>query len=1726
MLFNSTTALDGAILSRADYSGNVSCVAIIREHGIVISGYQSYPVLFFADAASGNDAMSSDQSTFDSALVGRVSYRIFDTMAQSTWYTMSGVLAADSSVETVPGAGSPRLTSGALRLERHGDVLSAAIRMDGDSSGWQSVGSVAGISAGEIKVGLRIDRNYNSRYTIDIANLHCDGESQIYPNRPPPSLPPPVVPPRAMPPPIPPAPLLDLNLFYAAGTSAPAEGGGVLFNSTTALDGAILSRADYSGNVSCVAIIREHGIVISGYQSYPVLFFADAASGNDAMSSDQSTFDSALVGRVSYRIFDTMAQSTWYTMSGVLAADSSVETVPGAGSPRLTSGALRLERHGDVLSAAIRMDGDSSGWQSVGSVAGISAGEIKVGLRIDRNYNSRYTIDIANLHCDGESQIYPNRPPNPPEPQTPPPGLPPPPSPAPPPCWGPSSLIQNQSWVPMGIGGGGAQSSFSMSPISDLWFVGTDMGMLYRSEDRGTTWTAVSHLQARYSQNLPVSSPIGFSGTNPKVALHAPCFLTISLHQPCAVLRSEDAGHTWSPVNVTAPSGADGVSYNAPHVPNNRKYIRLWASSFSTAGLMFAATEDGVRRSTDDGATWERVEHPLLVGDSVGIYIDEPIGSGELVVHWASATGVYAWVDARTPSVVRSVYNASDYNTSILEGVGTLQSFAGGRSPGGQLTLAVVNSNRSACTGGSWDAFSWNGEARRVRHMDHCGDVLVQQADGAWVVQDLALGAYRVYMATNDGERVYTTGAREWDGGTGTRVRLATVQSGGCPQLHFTTVFLQVDVMNNYAKWDTLELSGVGLDVGYHDGGYYIFSVNALNSSEAGGSGNYFTHVTRDLGATWQSPFTQFAGCGAREEGKQWRSVGIEPTSNRLLKFHPTDPLFGISCAHDIAGLVTEDGGSRWRLLTVGINTIYDVAFVPSQANTIIAVTGSFHDWPHMWYGDVHVANGNVLISYDRGRTFQRLGGESSSSAVNGSADMRRQFLSVAYDAAADIVYAGSHSIGVARLREALSGNGTIRWEWIPRGMYGDDAPLSTGLIVPQIELDPEDGTVYCILSGNKRAAILTNQNRTGVYSMVRGGSEWTPLRSPTAPPAYRQGEGTSTAIPWRYPTAFAIDLAPGGDRNTIYLADFEMYNYLGGGIWKTTDGGATWQLKTHFSWPVRLTIDPSRPSRVYAFGNTAITMWGQIPAQRQYGYGGSLYTDNGGDTWQRDFRPPMQANAASVTIDPVDPAKVYYTYFGGGILHGLAPPHPTSCAPRHTWNQSSGGSLIVMDNCDNSEHGFARVVTVTSPGQFRISFSAALQGCGDNIVDLVNDPNGSNPLNPLPLGFDGNGAGSLYQWRPCLVTGLDAGVHDNYLDANMGTSIPRMHYNYMDPVYLQSLGPLVNISVLEANGVRVRVKTRTWWYGYEGLGVDPKLDMNHASEKTFTIYRDGRMYVRVVDELLEHDEFGGSFVNNSWPAGRATFIHPVNGRSAAGFTLATNYSMDAVNLYPRGGGVARWLLQWGQDRQADPINGLQCTADCTKMNFLQVPEDLSCEIGVSDRYEHIHFQDMHNTGVTRGSGYRWGNSPAFLDFEAWSNFTKNFLYQLGTNGSLLMPDVVTMDVANGVADEYLTPANMSNLSGGAVRGTGFNRVEGCYTLSSDDESLSFTLSTAHALRHPVFCIESWAAVSAALRVDGVVLDYMAYAYAAGGSADSRTLLVHLLLPLAAGAHEIAFMSA
>ena len=139
----------------------------------------------------------------------------------------------------------------------------------------------------------------------------------------------------------------------------------------------------------------------------------------------------------------------------------------------------------------------------------------------------------------------------------------------------------------------------------------------------------------------------------------------------------------------------------------------------------------------------------------------------------------------------------------------------------------------------------------------------------------------------------------------------------------------------------------------------------------------------------------------------------------------------------------------------------------------------SIHDWPHEWHANpLPGVEGGIFRSNNRGLTWNRITPDNE--------EFKIQFLSVAYDSTADILYAGTQLKGIARK------TGSNDWEWINNG-------LGTGyLIVPEIKVDPENGDVYILLTGDRPD--FTNQSKTGIYKMSRNGTSWNHLRGANRP--------------------------------------------------------------------------------------------------------------------------------------------------------------------------------------------------------------------------------------------------------------------------------------------------------------------------------------------------------------------------------------------------------------------------------------------------------------------------------------------------------------------------------------------------------------------------------------------------------------------------------------------------
>lgn len=739
----------------------------------------------------------------------------------------------------------------------------------------------------------------------------------------------------------------------------------------------------------------------------------------------------------------------------------------------------------------------------------------------------------------------------------------------------------------VGVGGGGAMTGLSMSPYSDIWFVATDMGTLFRSTDSGKSWSPIPHKQVTYPSELKLSASVGFLPDG-HTMFHAygssgACeFMDNGKLRGLWPCRSRDAGLTWEPLSAF-PAGA---------------VIHYWITDDAHPDLVFAATSTGLLRSGNQGDQWEAVSG--ISGDPRGSFVDSA-GAGHRIYH-ATGNGIYVSKDAgRTFEPYRMV---------------RITGFAGGRDSQ-HVTLAYIGGepDPGPCVCISTDGGDFE-IARRI------------EADGTSVEQS---GGNHIGMAANDSRTIYVTGNRDWPGPGAMGTKVWVSRDGRTFGPH---VFLQRDGQDRPWPADRMEWSAVGLEIGWNDGGYHSFAVHPRASSIAGGTGNYFLHVTRDHGAYWTAPFTSHVGTGLPGKGHRWTSTGLEVVSIRYLKFHPNNPDIGYACGCDHHALLTEDGGKSWSLSRPPYNSLYDVAFDPQNDDAAFAAISNWHDWAHTKNpGQLYFKDGRGSGIYFRGKRdepWEMVGDQSGAMST-------ASFIAVAYDSARRTLYAGAQGSGI--FRRVADGP----WERIVDGL--GDGPY----IVPLIEIDQEDGTVYALLTGNvgeKDEGGWNNIDRTGIHILRYGKNQWKILRGEIPQPDPHNPKNTL----WSYPTSFAVDWKSDREKRTLYMVDADRNGqYNASGLWRSLDGGEHWEFLLPHTHAMHVLIDPVDRNRVYVTGGESVDCnWG-------WDCKGGLWTYENGQAWQ-NTQVPLQANGWSITPDPKDPAKVYYTFFGGGIMHGPRP--------------------------------------------------------------------------------------------------------------------------------------------------------------------------------------------------------------------------------------------------------------------------------------------------------------------------------------------------------------------------------------------------------------------------------------------------------------------------------------
>jgi photosystem II stability/assembly factor-like uncharacterized protein len=713
-----------------------------------------------------------------------------------------------------------------------------------------------------------------------------------------------------------------------------------------------------------------------------------------------------------------------------------------------------------------------------------------------------------------------------------------------------------EPYVARGVGGGGTFVGFSMSPYQRLWFVGTDMGTLFRSTDDGASWQAVPHTSAVFlhtlaNQDYPDLPGIGYSA-RPNVVFHAP-----STDSP---LRSLDAGLTWSPITLGDKS----------------LRVRFWYPDSQRPGRVFAGLDDGLAVTEDDGVSWTRLA--IDMGRARGLFLDP----ADSALYVAFGYGIHVSRDGGA-------------TFTLVIPTNFLHRFAGGRN-GTSVVFAYVTNPKEA--GGEVFIGGPSGMA--------AAQVTTPQGTMALT------GAEHVQMAEND-DVVYVAGARGAPSGTsvwrsrgGNAFDLVFSQvdkgfgNSPWPTLRPSAVGLDI------GYWDG----------GYHTfavnqrnsalvGGGGNFFLHLTKDGGANWLSPFCTPVEKvpGPGQAWHS--TGLEDCSIRK-------VAFSASAPLFGVACGCDNSILITEDGGVSWRIATDKGT-WGRKRAPHQSCYDVTFDPSDPNSLIAAMSDRHDFQH-WgnFGRVQPGTsvrGGVYVSPDRGRSFQRLGPDTP--------EARLPFVSLARDDKTGRLFAGSQGAGVAVMEpsganwrwmneglldpapivaqlEVDRASGDVyallgsdpsdpREMWQKSGLYrlphGGDRwlPLRGQAALPPRGADPARLMAYptsFALIRNAAGAVtgyfLTDAEHVGNYLAT---GLW---RSDDA--------GASWRLVQQYTFCQTVIIDP-RDRRRVYLSGDWQPGWGAGGAMFSVDGGETFQVNKAFPlqyWIWSVTPDPNDAGQIF----------------------------------------------------------------------------------------------------------------------------------------------------------------------------------------------------------------------------------------------------------------------------------------------------------------------------------------------------------------------------------------------------------------------------------------------------------------------------------------------------------------------------------------------------------------
>lgn len=230
------------------------------------------------------------------------------------------------------------------------------------------------------------------------------------------------------------------------------------------------------------------------------------------------------------------------------------------------------------------------------------------------------------------------------------------------------------------------------------------------------------------------------------------------------------------------------------------------------------------------------------------------------------------------------------------------------------------------------------------------------------------------------------------------------------------------------------------------------------------------------------------------------------------------------------------------------------------------------------------------------------------------------------------------------------SGWGTGVYRSTDSGGTWQHAGLAASKAIARIVVHPKDAdTAYVAAVGD-----LWNESRErGLYKTTDGGKSWKAVLQAPAPDVDKVGCGDVAIDPANPETVYAVLYAR---RRTPWSFTSGVAATGGrdaGGIYRSTDGGASWKKLTNglpgATGRIGLAVFAKNPKVVYAIVETSEGGTSGIDDVRSR-RGGVFRSADGGETWRRQSPlNPRPFYFSQIRVDPEDDQKVYVLGF---ILH------------------------------------------------------------------------------------------------------------------------------------------------------------------------------------------------------------------------------------------------------------------------------------------------------------------------------------------------------------------------------------------------------------------------------------------------------------------------------------------